>query len=234
MSSSAQKSSGDEGDSNDLFKGGKNLQTTLSSGGQFSQFNLNSGDSASLNKINLNNSAANYTASSFTSIAQAPTASTTLTSVVAQPQTQFSLTTPLNSGAWDKAMGERVVWMARNSVNEAQILLNPRNMGPIEIKMSVSQDQQASVQFMTANPVTRDALESSLPRLREMFQEAGLQLADSNVSQQQKGEQSNSSKDNLENRHYGSNMTEEDQLEHDSSMQQHQSFVPAYGVDYFA
>jgi len=106
------------------------------------------------------------------------------TAPAAAPAQSLNLPTPMQQPGWDQAVGERVVWMARQGVQEARIQLNPREMGPVDARVSISQDQQASVTFVANNAATREALEAAMPRLREMLQESGLTLAQSEVSQQ--------------------------------------------------
>lgn len=95
----------------------------------------------------------------------------------------LTLAVPVRQAGWDQALGERVLWMAKGGVQEATVQLHPRHLGPIEVRISVHQDQ-ASVAFTAHNPVTRDALEAALPRLREMMGDNGLSLVQSEVSQQ--------------------------------------------------
>lgn len=94
-----------------------------------------------------------------------------------------SISVPLNRAGWDQAFSERVVWMTRQNLQEAHIQVTPREMGPIEVRISVQQDQ-VSVAFAAQNSAARDAIENALPRLREMLAESGLNLAQSDVSQQ--------------------------------------------------
>jgi flagellar hook-length control protein FliK len=103
---------------------------------------------------------------------------------------QMSLGHPVQQKGWDQAMGQRVVWMVRNNMQEAQIQLNPRELGPINVRVSVNNDQ-ASVHFIAQHASTREALDAAMPRLREMLAESGLNLAQSDVSErspQQRGE----------------------------------------------
>ena len=81
-------------------------------------------------------------------------------------------------------MEKQLLLMVRDGVQSASLKLNPPELGWIEIKVSIVQDQ-ASVHFHSANIHVRDALEAALPRLREQFQEQGLQLTQSDVSSQQ-------------------------------------------------
>jgi flagellar hook-length control protein FliK len=50
-------------------------------------------------------------------------------------------------------------------------------------------DQQAQVNFMSAHPVVREALESQSGRLREMFAQQGMGQVDVNVSDQSRGQE---------------------------------------------
>lgn len=73
--------------------------------------------------------------------------------------------------------------MARN-MKSVDIRLDPPELGSMQVKLSVQNDQ-ASVSFVVSNQQTKDALENSLPKLKELLEQQGLQLADSDVHQQQ-------------------------------------------------
>jgi flagellar hook-length control protein FliK len=87
---------------------------------------------------------------------------------------------PPGDHAWGKALGERVLWMVGKDMQSAEVRLTPPQLGPVEIRVSVQNDQ-ASVSFSAAHPFTREALEAALPRLRDMLGESNLQLVDVNV-----------------------------------------------------
>ncbi len=101
-----------------------------------------------------------------------------------------SVTLPLNlpvgQPGWDQGLGQRVQWMVNQNIQQAEIKLTPPNLGPLEIKISVQHDQ-THVTFLAAQAPTREALEASIPRLREMLGEINLNLANVNVGQQQAG-----------------------------------------------
>jgi flagellar hook-length control protein FliK len=73
--------------------------------------------------------------------------------------------------------------MANQKLQRAEIKMNPPQLGPIEVRLNISGDQ-AQVHFTAQHGVVRDALESALPRLREMFGANGLDLVDVNVADQ--------------------------------------------------
>jgi flagellar hook-length control protein FliK len=94
---------------------------------------------------------------------------------------------PGNPG-WNEALGERVSWMAGNKVQNAELRLNPAELGPVRVQISID-DGNATVNFTAQHPLTRDAIEQALPRLREMLADQGLLLQNANVSEQGKGEE---------------------------------------------
>ncbi len=100
----------------------------------------------------------------------------------------LTLGTALNQGAWDQALGERIQWMVSHKLQGAQIKLNPANLGPMEVRIQV-QNEQASIQFSSAHGAVREALEAALPRLRDMFDASGVELVDVDVSGQSFAEQ---------------------------------------------
>ena len=87
----------------------------------------------------------------------------------------------VGSDAWEQQLGQKVVWMVAGGDQSASLTLNPPDLGPLQIVLSVTNDQ-ASVSFMAAEPETRQALEDAMPKLRETMGEAGIQLGDTNVS----------------------------------------------------
>lgn len=88
---------------------------------------------------------------------------------------------PLHDAAWPAEFSQKVVWMSRNDMQNAQITLNPPQLGPIEISLNI-RNEQATAAFVSANPEVREAIESALPRLREMLAGAGVELGQANVS----------------------------------------------------
>lgn len=91
-----------------------------------------------------------------------------------------SVTTPLHSQAWPQQFGEKLVWMAKNDQQTAQINLNPPQLGPVQITLNLSGDQATAV-FASPHAEVRQAIESSLPQLRDMLSTAGIALGDANV-----------------------------------------------------
>jgi len=62
----------------------------------------------------------------------------------------------------------------------AQLHLNPPDLGPLKIAISLDQSQ-ASAQFFSAHASVREALEVAMPRLREMLADSGITLGNTSV-----------------------------------------------------
>lgn len=85
-----------------------------------------------------------------------------------------------------EVLSERVNMMLSKNLKHVDIRLDPPELGRMQIKLSMNNDQ-ASVQFTVTNQAAREMVEQSLPRLREMMQQQGLQLAQSSVQHQDSG-----------------------------------------------
>lgn len=87
----------------------------------------------------------------------------------------------VGSADWDKALGQKVVWMVQGAQTSATMTLNPPDLGPMQITLNVN-NNHATASFIAHHPDVRNALENAMPRLREMLGDAGIQLGQSNVS----------------------------------------------------
>lgn len=117
------------------------------------------------------------------------------------PQLAMDVQPQLNSPAWSRVVSSRVVWMAREGVQQAELRLNPANLGSVDVRLNINNDQ-ASVTFLAQNAATREALEQAMPRLRESLAENGLSLTHSEVGHQDNSEQPASDDEtNMQNAH---------------------------------
>jgi len=107
-----------------------------------------------------------------------PTAATAAGSVTAAP-----VPVPVTDPGFADALSERVLFMSANRLGSAEIRLNPAELGPLRVEIRV-EDGMTQVHFSAQQAVTRDAIEQSLPRLRELFAGQGLELSDASVSDQ--------------------------------------------------
>ncbi|MBI3284457.1 MAG: flagellar hook-length control protein FliK [Burkholderiales bacterium] len=93
----------------------------------------------------------------------------------------------VGSSGWDKAVAQKLVWMVGGALQSAELTLNPPDLGPLQVVLNVSNDQ-ANATFISAQPEVREALESALPRLRQMMSDAGVQLTGFSVHAQTSGQ----------------------------------------------
>ncbi len=94
-----------------------------------------------------------------------------------------SVDVPVGQAEWgDKVMG-KLSWLTARNLSVAEIHLTPPDMGPMEVKVRVQNDQ-ATVTVHAANPVVREQLELHSHRLRDMLGEQGLSLSQFDVSDQ--------------------------------------------------
>jgi len=111
------------------------------------------------------------------------------TAPVAGGAPMLNVATTVGQPGWANEIGQRVTWLANSELREAQLQLHPRQLGPIEVRIVLGQEQQMNVSFTATNPATREALDAAMPRLREMFEQQGLNLANSDVSHESFAEQ---------------------------------------------
>nr|WP_298719795.1 flagellar hook-length control protein FliK [uncultured Steroidobacter sp.] len=109
----------------------------------------------------------------------------------AEPAHARAVNVPVGSPQWADEIGSRMTMMVEQGKHTASLRLSPEHLGPLEVRITMNGDQ-ASVQFGAAHVDTRNALESALPRLREMFASQGLSLADANVSREPPRQQQHS------------------------------------------
>lgn len=93
----------------------------------------------------------------------------------------FQVQTPVNNPNWGNEVSQKVVWLAGQDKQTAQLTLNPPHLGPLEVTLNIHGDQASAV-FVSPHAEVRDALEKALPQLRDMMQDAGVQLGQANVS----------------------------------------------------
>jgi flagellar hook-length control protein FliK len=82
---------------------------------------------------------------------------------------------------WDQGLGDKLVWMAGQRQQVAELHLNPPDLGPLKITLTLNNDQ-ASAQFVSAHAQVREAIETAMPRLREMLADSGITLGNASVS----------------------------------------------------
>ncbi len=102
-----------------------------------------------------------------------------------------SIDVPVSHAEWGDKLVGKLTWLTARNMSVAEIHLTPPDMGPMEVRVQVQQEQ-ANITVHSANPAVRDQLELHSHRLRDMLNEQGLSLEQFDVSdspQQQAGEE---------------------------------------------
>ncbi len=165
-------------------QGGFDLAAILSAHGGSKLLNANSENAAS----RASSSLAQLAAAS-TGTAAAPAEAGALQS---RPAAQFQAMAALDGLAqkvpvgrpeWHTAMAEKILVMATQRLTSADIQLDPPELGQLQVRVTLNQEQ-AAVQFASPHSVVREALDQTAHRLREMFAAEGMNLVDVDVSDQ--------------------------------------------------
>lgn len=88
---------------------------------------------------------------------------------------------PIRHAEWPGAFAQRVSWTVHEKLQSAQLILNPPELGPVEIVVTVNREE-ASLLFVAAQPAVRNAIEQALPVLRENLQQSGIHLGNTEIS----------------------------------------------------
>src|SRR5690606_8466661 len=107
----------------------------------------------------------------------------------------------LGQPQWSQAVGERVLWLAAQNISTAELRLDPPELGPMQVRVTVHQDQ-VQVNFTSPHAGVREALDQGAARLREMFNEQGLNLhldvSDQSLARRDDGEKASGGRANNE------------------------------------
>jgi flagellar hook-length control protein FliK len=101
---------------------------------------------------------------------------------------QARLSAAVGSADFAPALGVQVSLLVAEGVQQAELHLNPAEMGPVTVQIALD-GQQAQVHFQAEHASTRDALQDSLPTLASALNDAGFTLTGGGVSQQQSSRQ---------------------------------------------
>lgn len=109
-----------------------------------------------------------------------PRAAAPAPAVTPLPTAALTIDVPVQQPGWDSLLADRVTMMTNGRVQNAELRLTPAELGPLRIRLEID-DGVANVSFQSQHPVTREALEQAMPRLRELLAENGLSLGQADV-----------------------------------------------------
>ncbi|MBL8384071.1 MAG: flagellar hook-length control protein FliK, partial [Burkholderiales bacterium] len=99
------------------------------------------------------------------------------------PMTATEVAAPVGSPRFAEEAAQKVTWLVRNGIGEAEIRVKPAELGPIAVRIEMHQNE-AIISFAVTQPETRAAVENSLHRLTEMLADSGVALGEANVGGQ--------------------------------------------------
>lgn len=161
-------------------------------------------------------------------------------SAMRQPEPQAPTPLPLRHPEQSaQALQEQVQFLLNRKLDTVEIRLDPPELGNLQIKLHLNQDQ-AQVGIVVQNSHARELLEQTLPRLREMLAQQGIQLGQTQVQQQSQQQQGGASGQGQDLRgapgHSGSSLGNGSDVGTDEALtvQQHTVTGSAHAVDYYA
>lgn len=165
---------------------------------------------------------------------QNPLLNAATTRGVATTPPQFTLNTHINQPEWGNEFGKRIQFMMNNNIQSAELRLDPPELGKISVKINMS-SEQANVTFTSAHQNVREIIESTLPRLRELLAESGLQLGNTDVASQFQQQTNERGDEQGESNLSGPVLPEMDELGlNDVNAQAKQIYSVDGMIDYFA
>lgn len=106
---------------------------------------------------------------------------TTITNPVDTHQTNkipahtLMIRTEVSEPDWGNAFNHQVMWLSQQKMNTATISLNPKELGPIDLNIQVHA-KEAHITINTYHQDINELLQQTMPRLRDMLQNEGLNL----------------------------------------------------------
>ena len=92
-----------------------------------------------------------------------------------------SVDVPVGADEWGEKVMGKLAWLTASQMSVAEIHVTPPDMGPLDVRVQVQNDQ-AVVSVHATTPAVREQLELHGHRLRDMLNEQGLSLEGFDVS----------------------------------------------------
>jgi hypothetical protein len=107
---------------------------------------------------------------------------TTNTTTDSSPSPTFKVAAGVDTAGFGQGVADKVSVMVDGNLTSAKLQVNPPALGPIEVRIAL-QAGHAQVWLSSHSAVTRDALESSSTKLREMLGSQGFSQVSVDISQ---------------------------------------------------
>jgi flagellar hook-length control protein FliK len=107
---------------------------------------------------------------------------TSNTSSDSAPTPTFKIAAGVDTAQFGQGVADRVALMMDGNLTSAKLQVNPPALGPIEVRIAL-QGGHAQISLSSHSAVTRDALEASSSKLREMLGSQGFSQVSVDISQ---------------------------------------------------
>ena len=100
----------------------------------------------------------------------------------ANPTTlNLNLPMPMDISKWQASLNEQICLISRQGIQNAEIKLNPQELGSLHIKLAMI-DDKIDLHMAVAHNMVKGVLESALPMLRTSLEQQGITLQHTNIS----------------------------------------------------
>jgi flagellar hook-length control protein FliK len=107
---------------------------------------------------------------------------TSNTSTDSVPMPTFKIAAGVDTAQFGQGVADRISLMMDSNLTNAKLQVNPPALGPIEVRIAL-QGGHAQIWLSSHSALTRDALESSSSKLREMLGSQGFSQVSVDISQ---------------------------------------------------
>ena len=95
---------------------------------------------------------------------------------------------PVKNPAWGEALGQRILWMAKENLHVVHLQVEPPHLGSVEVQLVLNRDQ-ASLVFASPHASVREAISESLFKLDSLLSAGGVSLGGVSVNSQSQSHQ---------------------------------------------
>lgn len=138
----------------------------------------------------------------------------------------------LGGGDFAQRFADHIAWFRSQNLQVAEMRLHPRDLGSIVVRIEGSGDL-ASVNFVAQNAAVKDVLDQNLVKLKELFDDAGLNLVDVNVSDQSEQAKQNKNDHKTESSFNKTTNDDKDLLAADESIVNRSEIDSIYVLDFY-
>ena len=93
----------------------------------------------------------------------------------------LNLPMPMDISKWQASLNEQICLISRQGIQNAEIKLNPQELGSLHIKLAMI-DDKIDLHMAVAHNMVKGVLESALPMLRSSLEQQGITLQHTNIS----------------------------------------------------